>query len=82
MSAFQYEYWQSINSSVFISLSPPLSLFLSLSRARAQLSSKEMESVTQVQILDETICIFLHDNALGKGINSTLLPTHPHFTNG
>ena len=28
-----------------------------------------MESVNQVQILDEAICVSLHANAVGKGIN-------------
>ena len=37
-----------------------------------------MESATRVQILEEAICISLHAfpmaNALGKGMNSSLLP--------
>ena len=32
-----------------------------------------MESATQDQILDKAICISLHDNALGKGMNPYVL---------
>ena len=33
-----------------------------------------MDSVTRVQILDETVCISLHTNALGKSMNLSVLP--------
>ena len=35
-----------------------------------------MESVIQVQILDEADCISLHANALGNSINPFIPPTH------
>ena len=38
------------------------------------LSLLEMETVTWVQILDETDCISYSTNTLGKGINSIILP--------
>ena len=31
-----------------------------------------MESVTQLQILDETVCISFRANALGKGMDSSV----------
>ena len=34
-----------------------------------------MESVTRVQILNETICVSLCLNALGKGLNDSILAT-------
>ena len=34
-----------------------------------------MEMVTLVQILDEAVCISLCTNALGKSMNSSLLPS-------
>ena len=37
------------------------------------LSSKEMESATWVQILDEAVCISLHADALKKGMNPSIL---------
>ena len=33
-----------------------------------------MGIVTQVQILDETVCILHNTNTLGKGMNPTILP--------
>ena len=33
-----------------------------------------MQSVTQVQIEDKTVCIFLQANAIEKGINSSVVP--------
>ena len=33
-----------------------------------------MDIVTQVQILDETVCISCSANTLGKGMNSIILP--------
>ena len=33
-----------------------------------------MDKATQVQILDEAICISHSANTLGKGVNSTILP--------
>ena len=36
-------------------------------------SSKEMDTVTQVQILDETDCISHSTNTLGKGMNPIIL---------
>ena len=41
------------------------------------LSSSEMESVTQVQILDETVCVSFHANILRKGMNVPVLPQLP-----
>ena len=38
------------------------------------LSSQEMDSVTRVQILDETDCISHSTNTLGKGMNPIILP--------
>ena len=38
-----------------------------------QLSPREIEFTTQVQILDKAICVFHGDNALGKGMNPTVL---------
>ena len=38
-----------------------------------RLSSLEMESLTQAQILDETLCVSLHTNTLGKGMNPSFL---------
>ena len=38
------------------------------------LSSKEMDTATQVQILDVTDCISHITNTLGKGINPIILP--------
>ena len=35
---------------------------------------KEMDSMNQFQSLDEAVCISLWANALGKGINLSLLP--------
>ena len=32
-----------------------------------------MESVIRVQILDGAVCILLHANALGKGVNQFVL---------
>ena len=34
----------------------------------------EMDTVTQVQILDETDCISHSTNTLGKGMNPIILP--------
>ena len=36
-------------------------------------SEEEMESATRVQILDVAVCISIHANALGKGINPPVL---------
>ena len=33
-----------------------------------------MDLPTQVHILDEAVCLLLHTNALGKGMNPSLLP--------
>ena len=33
-----------------------------------------MDTVTQVQILDETVCISHRSNTLGKGMNPIILP--------
>ena len=33
-----------------------------------------MDKVTQVQILDETVCISHNANTLGEGMNPTILP--------
>ena len=33
-----------------------------------------METVTQVQILDEAVCILHSANTIGKGMNPTILP--------
>ena len=33
-----------------------------------------MESVMRVQILNEAVCFLHHADALGKGINHSLLP--------
>ena len=41
----------------------------------AGLSSSELESVTQVQIWEEAVCFSLHANALGKGIDLSVLST-------
>ena len=38
------------------------------------LSSYEMDTATQVQILDETDCISHSSNTLGKGMNPIILP--------
>ena len=38
------------------------------------LSSKEMDTVTRVQTLDETDCISHSTNTLGKGMNPIILP--------
>ena len=38
------------------------------------LSSKEMDTTTRVQILDETDCISHSTNTLGKDINPIILP--------
>ena len=38
------------------------------------LSSLEMDTVTQVQILDETDCISHSTNTLGKGMNPIIPP--------
>ena len=35
---------------------------------------KEMDTVTRVQILDETDCISHSTNTLGKGMNPVILP--------
>ena len=37
--------------------------------------SKEVKSVTRVQILDEAVCVSLRSNALRKGMNPSVLPT-------
>ena len=34
----------------------------------------EMDTTTRVQILDETDCISISTNALGKGMNPIILP--------
>ena len=34
-----------------------------------QLFSEKMDTMNRVQILDEAICISLHTNSLGKGMN-------------
>ena len=39
-----------------------------------QLSSRKMNTVTQVQILDETDCISHSTDTLGKGMNPIILP--------
>ena len=38
------------------------------------LSLQEMDTATQVQILDETDCISHSTNTLGKGMNPIILP--------
>ena len=38
------------------------------------LSETNMESTTRVQILDETVCVSLRPNALGKGKNPSISP--------
>ena len=38
------------------------------------LSSKEMDTVTRLQFLDETDCISHSANTLGKGMNQIILP--------
>ena len=38
------------------------------------LSSKEMDTATRVQILDETDCISHSTNTLEKGMNRIILP--------
>ena len=38
------------------------------------LSSKEMDTTTRVQILDEADCISHNTNTLGKGMNPIILP--------
>ena len=38
------------------------------------LSSKEIDTATRVQILDETDCISHSTNTLGKGMNPIILP--------
>ena len=40
-----------------------------------QLVSLEMASTTQVQILDEAVCVSLYTNTLWKGMNPSLLPS-------
>ena len=37
------------------------------------LSSQDMDTVTRVQILDETDCISHSTNTLGKGMNQNIL---------
>ena len=37
------------------------------------LPSKKMDTVTRVQILDETFCILRNINTIGKGVNPTIL---------
>ena len=39
-----------------------------------------MESATQVQTLDEVVCVSLHMNTLGKGINPSV-PSHEQWVN-
>ena len=38
------------------------------------LSSKEMDTATRVQILDQANCISHSTNTLGKGMNPIILP--------
>ena len=38
------------------------------------LHSSEMGTVTQVQILDDAVCISQSTDTLGKGMNPTILP--------
>ena len=53
-----------------------LSLELSLSVfRRGACGVMKMDSVTRVQILNETECISHNVNTLGKGMNATILPT-------
>ena len=42
--------------------------------ARCAISSKEMDTATRVQILDETDCISHSTDTLGKGMNPIILP--------
>ena len=39
-----------------------------------RLSSKEMDTATRVQILDEAVCISHSANTIWKGIHLTILP--------
>ena len=38
--------------------------------------------ITRVQILDEAICISLHTNSVGKGVNPSILIKPPIFLEG
>ena len=42
-----------------------------------RLSSPEMGSTSQIQILEETVCISIWTNALAKSINPSLLHPQP-----
>ena len=48
----------------WVNVNPDTIYFMSV--MKAGLASLEKESATQIQILDETICIFLCTNDLGK----------------
>ena len=47
-------------------------VYFQTAHSASQLLSIEMESVTQVQILNEAFCISLHANALAKCMNPSL----------
>ena len=51
-----------------------MSLLIDCGGARGWLSSFEMDTATQVQILDETDCISHSTTTLGKGMNPISLP--------
>ena len=49
-------------------------LMATYSHSMQWLSSKEMDTATRVQILDQTYCISHNTNTLGKGMNPNILP--------